>query len=135
MHIDTYPTPTEDHDNRPFLNGWEKGKLLVQHCEDCKRAFFYPRPMCPYCWSTNFRWSECVGRGSIVSYSKVFRPNHSAFNDEVPILLAEVKLVDGFDLLTRITDCDPDNLKIGATVRLRTDGAEKRLPLPVFVCD
>lgn len=125
-----YPTPSVDADNRPLLDGWQKGKLLLQHCGGCGLAFFYPRPMCPGCWSTELRWREAAGRGVVVSFSRIHRPNHPSFLDEVPIILAEIRLDEGAIMLARIITPAPDAIRTGLRIRLLAEG--ERYPLPTF---
>ena len=67
-----FPQPAEDAINAPFLAGWRAGVLKVQRCTDCGLTFFYPREMCPRCWSASLAWIETQGQGKIVSFSVVF---------------------------------------------------------------
>ena len=128
-----YPQPHEDADNEPMLRAWrERGELLVQRCGACKNLFFYPRPMCPECWSEQLSWESTGGTGEIVSFSLVHRPNHPSFNDEVPIVLAEIRLGEGPSLLARVVDCDADEVRSGMAVALVQDAAVARYPLPTF---
>lgn len=128
--IPQYPQPVADADNRPFLDGWRQGRLCLQHCGNCGKTVFYPRPLCPHCWSTDLEWRQASGRGTVVSYSRIFRPNHPAFNDEVPIILAEIQLAEGAALLARILD---DDVHSGMAVTLATSAeATERFPLPIF---
>ena len=87
-----YPQPYADADNRPLIEGWRAGQLVLQVCGGCGRTVFYPRPACPYCWSAELSWKAASGRGSIVSFSLVNRPNDPAFFPEVPIILAEIRI-------------------------------------------
>ncbi len=126
-----YPLPVADADNRRFLEEWQQGRLSLQHCRACDRSIFYPRPICPYCWSDDLEWRRSTGRGEIVSFSRIHRPNHEAFAAETPVLLAEVRLHEGASLLARIVGDDP--VRSGAPVELVADGwARQGLPLPVF---
>ena len=127
-----YPSPIEDADNKPFLEAWRDGALCLQHCPGCGRGIFYPRPVCPHCWSEDLEWRRSSGLGEIVSFSKIYRPNHEAFKDEIPIVLAEVRLSEGVGLLARILD-DYAGVRSGARVELVTDAWQRhKLPLPVF---
>ncbi|MEZ0606093.1 Zn-ribbon domain-containing OB-fold protein [Paraburkholderia sp. IW21] len=125
-----YPMPTEDADNAPYLRAWRHGVLLLQHCEACGREIFYPRSMCPDCWASPLSWKEASGHGTIVSFSLIYRPNHPAFLDEVPIALAEIALDEGASMLARVLGCAP---QIGMRVKMATDvEAVERYPLPAF---
>ncbi len=127
-----YPSPREDADNTAFLASWRKGELLIQRCGGCGKSVFYPRPVCPHCWSEPLESRNACGRGRIVSYSLVHRPNDPAFNDEVPIILVEVALEEGALLLARIVGCDPTQVRSGLAVELPPADVCRRYPLPVF---
>ena len=127
-----YPAPREDSDNAAFLDAWRQGRLVVQFCAGCARSIFYPRPMCPYCWSDRIETRAASGRGRIVSYSLVHRPNDPSFNDEVPIVLAEVGLDEGVSLIARIVNCRPEEVRSGRVVELPPRSTCERYPLPVF---
>lgn len=125
-----YPQPVTDSDNRPLLEGWRRGELYLQHCRGCGKAVFYPRPLCPHCWSGDLEWRKASGRGTVVSYSRIHRPNHPAFNEEVPIVLAEIRLAEGAALLARILEGEVES---GTEVVLMASAeATGRFPLPVF---
>lgn len=128
----SYPAPREDADNAAFLNAWRQGRLVVQSCAACGKSIFYPRPICPHCWSDRVESREASGKGRIVSYSLVLRPNDPAFNDEVPIVLAEVELSEGVSLIARIIDCDAGDVRSGRPVELPSKATCARYPLPVF---
>jgi uncharacterized OB-fold protein len=132
MKTKSYPQPKRDGDNAAFLDAWAEGRLLIQHCRDCQRTFFYPRPFCPYCWSSRLEAGESVGKGTVVSFSLVRRPNDPAFNNEVPIVLAEVKVAEGAVLITRIIDVPAESVRSGLAVELAPLESGAQFPLPVF---
>jgi uncharacterized OB-fold protein len=127
-----YPLPREDADNAAFLAGWKRGSLVIQSCRDCGKTFFYPRAFCPYCWSDRIENRRASGKGRIVSFSLVHRPNDPAFNDEIPIVLAEVELADGATLIARIVDSRSEDVRSGRAVELPPPEIDARYPLPVF---
>ncbi|MXQ13518.1 Zn-ribbon domain-containing OB-fold protein [Microvirga makkahensis] len=127
-----YPRPHEDEDNRPFLEAWREGRLMLQQSRSGGPPFFYPRPICPYTGSTDLVWKEASGRGRIVSFSIVMRPNHPSFNDEVPIILAEIALEEGASLLARVITSDASAVTSGTAVELMPRPEAARYPLPTF---
>lgn len=127
-----YPQPRPDADNAAFLAAWKEGRLLLQSCPACRSTFFYPRAMCPTCWSTALEEKVSGGHGQVVSYSVIWRPNDPAFNDEVPILLAEVAVAEGATLIARIIGVDHQKLHSGLAVTLPPPEVGRRYPLPVF---
>ena len=125
----SYPRPREDADNRPLLEAWRRGRFVVQRCGQCGAAASYPRPLCPHCWSGRLEFEEASGRGEIVAWSLVHRPNHESFIAEAPIVLAEIALPEGTSLIARVV-CEPDAVRSGAAVELVADPG--RYPLPTF---
>lgn len=127
-----YPQPRQDTDNAAFIAAWKAGRVLLQRCQDCGTTFFYPRPICPKCWSDRLSPHESAGHGRIVSFSRIHRPNDPAFDREVPIVLAEVALAEDATMLARIVDCDPAAVRSGLAVEVSADAAARGLPLPAF---
>ncbi|MGX1787126.1 Zn-ribbon domain-containing OB-fold protein [Bosea sp. NPDC055332] len=127
-----YPQPYEDEDNAPFLAGWREGRLMLQQSRDGGPLFFYPRPICPYTGSADLIWREVSGRGRIVSFSLITRPNHPSFNAEVPIVLAEIALDEGASLLGRVVEVDAASIASDAKLELLSPDEARRYPLPAF---
>jgi uncharacterized OB-fold protein len=106
---------------------------MLQSCVDCGRTFFYPRPLCPHCWSSALSWKPALGNGEVVSFSLIHRPNHSSFFDEIPIVLAEIRVPEGVTLLGRVVGAAAANsIRIGASVRVVSTTEAKNYPLPTF---
>jgi uncharacterized OB-fold protein len=127
-----YPVPASDMDNRPMLEAWQDGRLLLPVCTGCGKTFFYPRPLCPHCWSDALGWRQAGGRGTIVSFSLVRRPNDPVFFEEAPIILAEIMLDEAVSMIARIIDDDPDAIRSGLPVELLPVPEAQRYPLPTF---
>lgn len=127
-----YPEPQADRDNAAFLDAWRQGRLLLQACTGCGRSFFYPRPLCPHCWSDTLSWKPVPGRGEVVSFSLIHRPNHPSFFEEVPIVLAEICVAEGVTLLARIVGAAPNSIRSGMPVQLVSKVEASRYPLPTF---
>ena len=127
-----YPQPCEDEDNAAFLAGWREGRLLLQRNRSGGPAFFYPRPICPHTGSRDLIPVEASGRGEIVSFTLITRPNHPSFNEEVPIILAEIALEEGAKLLGRIIAADATAVKSRAKVETLPMPDAARYPLPTF---
>src|SRR5271163_1581744 len=89
----------------------KSGKLLIKKCEACGELHFYPRALCPFCFSDRTVWQEASGRGVIYSFSVMRRT-------KVPYALAYVTLAEGPAMMTNIVDCDLDTIRIGQAVRV-----------------
>jgi uncharacterized OB-fold protein len=119
--------------NRPMLEAWRgQGVLMLQRCQACGRAIFYPRSICPACWGDRLAWFRASGNGSIVSFSRVHRGLPAKFAAEVPIVLAEIRLDEGALMIARVVTGDPAAISSGDAVELVSPDAAKRFDLPTF---
>lgn len=125
--------PRETPTNAPMLTAWrEEGALLLQRCRGCKTTIFYPRSVCPKCWSQQFDWIRAEGIGRVVSFSRVHRGLPEAFAAEAPIVLAEIALSEGTLMIARVVTPTPDAVSSGMAVRLVAVDDASRYPLPTF---
>jgi len=127
-----YPQPTRTPANAPLLDAWARGELLLQQCEDCGAKVFFPRELCPACWSPRLAWKRSAGTGTIVSWTRIHRHIHAAFTAEAPTLLAEVKLDDGWLMIARILAKDGAAVASGTRVEPVPMPDAARFPLPTF---
>ena len=59
---------------------WEKAKaheLWLRKCNDCGNAYFYPRDICPNCYSDNVTWVQASGKATLHAYSIVANFHHN----------------------------------------------------------
>jgi uncharacterized OB-fold protein len=108
------PMPRITDLSRPFWDGCNEGRLVIQHCTaaDCERYVFYPRVACPHCHRDTLEWRDVSGRGTVVSHTTVHRPHHVSFDPLVPYVFAAVALKEGPILYARLrgVDAAPENL-------------------------
>lgn len=104
------PQPRVSNLNRPFWEGCNSGRLVVQRCrnEACGRKVFYPRVCCPYCRGGDLDWIACSGRGRIISHTTVHRPHHDGFSAEAPYMFAAVEIEEGPCLYAQVPDAPID---------------------------
>lgn len=126
------PTPTLYEWNRPFFAGGTLGKLVLQRCLRCRELIYYPRMVCPRCLSPDYEWATLSGLATVYSYAIVWRPNHPAFADQIPITLAVVDLKEGPQMVTTIVGCAPDRVEIGMDVTVVFDTIAEGIALPKF---
>lgn len=127
-----YPRPTRSATNAPLLDAWQRGELVIQHCDDCAAQVFFPREMCPVCWSERLSWRQSSGTGRIASFARVHRHIHPVFASEVPTIFAELALDDGTVMLARVITSHPDAVRNGMRVELLPLPDAARYPLPTF---
>ena len=51
------PLPQATPETQEFWDGLKRHELRIPQCQDCKQHYFYPRPLCPHCHSTNVEWT------------------------------------------------------------------------------
>ena len=95
------PVPEPTPETQPFWDGCARGELLLQRCRDCGKPYFYPRPVCPACGSTDVEWFRASGRATLYSYVINHRPARG-FEVEAPYAIAVVELAEGPRMMTNI---------------------------------
>jgi len=94
-----------------------EGKLMGSRCRSCGRLLVPPRPVCPSCYGTDMEWVELKGEGTVESFT-VIHVAPPQFADEVPYVVALVKLDEGVKLPGRLTGVRPEEVKVGMRVRI-----------------
>ncbi len=119
------PAPRPSPETQGFWDAAAQGRFLVRKCSTCGKAHWYPRNICPFCSSSDTKWVEASGRGTIYSFSVMRRAPE-------PYAIAYVTLAEGPTMLTNLVDCDFDSLAIGQEVRLKFSPTDRGPPVPTF---
>ena len=119
------PAPSVNPENKPFFDAAAAGKLLIKKCNSCAKVHFYPRALCPHCFSDKTEWLEAKGTGTVYTFS-VLR----AVQD--PYCICYVTLDEGVTMLANLVDCDFDKVKVGMKVRTVFKPSEGGTPVPMF---
>ncbi len=92
--------------------------LIGTKCGNCETVFFPPRYVCPKCRRIGkLEPYQLKGRGKIVSYTVVHVPPNG-FEIQTPYVIAIVELEEGPRVTSQITDCNPEDVKIGDEVEI-----------------
>lgn len=121
-----YPAPQGSAETKPFWDAATEGKLLIKRCTACGEAHYFPRALCPFCFSDQTVWEESKGEGEIYSYS-LMRKSPTG-----PYAIGYVTLKEGPSVLTNFVDCDFASLKIGTKVKVVFKPSDGGAPLPFF---
>jgi uncharacterized OB-fold protein len=119
------PSPEPNAETKSFWEAAAEGRFIVPKCAECGKAHWYPRALCPFCFSDRIDWQTASGKGTIYSYSVMRRA-------PVPYAIAYVTLEEGTTMMTNIVDCDFDALKVGQPVKLVFKKSENGQPVPMF---
>ncbi|MGZ3617486.1 MAG: Zn-ribbon domain-containing OB-fold protein, partial [Ktedonobacteraceae bacterium] len=115
------PLPVVTEENRPFWEGCQQGKLLLQQCSECHHYQFYPRLYCMKCSSDTLHWVEATGRGVIYSFTIIYQNKSPEFVHETPNNVAIVQLEEGPRLLSNIVDVEAMELQADLPVTVVFD--------------
>lgn len=122
----TIVAPVPNGETAAYFAAAALGKLLLKRCDACGRFHFYPRAICPHCFSDRTEWVEASGRGSIYTFSVSRRVGPT------PFAIAYVTLDEGVRMLTNIVDCDLDAIRIGQAVEVVFKSTDGGPPVPMF---
>ena len=116
---------------------WEKCKaneLWLRHCKACDTSYFYPRDICPECFSRDTDWIRSIGRGTVHTFCIVHRGPTPAFRDKVPYVPAIVELAEGARIVTNLVGVEPDPavIKVGMAVEVIFEPLDDKISLPKF---
>lgn len=116
------PAPAE-----VFAAGVSERRLRYQRCDDCGRAVFYPRVLCPFCGSLSLRWLDSGGRGSIYAQTWVATRDGG-------YSVALIDLDEGFRMMSSVLGAEPGLIRSGLRVVTDYDVVD-RAPRVVFLLD
>jgi uncharacterized protein len=134
MPESTRPKPLSvvTEENRPFWEGCQQGKLLLQYCTECHQHQFYPRLYCMQCGSNTLHWVEASGHGVIYSYTIIHQNKSPEFVNDTPYNVAIVQLQEGPRMLSNVVDIDPGELRVDLPVTVVFDRVTDIITLPRF---
>jgi uncharacterized OB-fold protein len=123
------PTPTPE--TRPFWEGAKRHELMLPRCKACGKCHFYPRGICPHCWSNDLEWIKASGKGKLHTFAI---PQRSIMGIPGPFITAIVELAEGPRIATNIVGVDPDpkNLRCDMEVEVVFDDLTDTISLPKF---
>ena len=121
----TIPDPNPNPETEAFWEAAKEGKFLLRYCGDCGKTHWYPRAICPHCFSDNSEWREASGRGTIYTYSVVRRTDPK-------YAIAYVTLEEGPTMISNLVDCSYDDLAVGQSVKVTFKQSEGGFAVPMF---
>ena len=95
-----YNAPVTNPETAPFWEAAKAGKFMIKRCTACGEPHYFPRSICPFCFSDKTVWEESSGEGTIYTYS-LMRKSPTG-----PYAIGYVTLKEGPSLQTNFVDCD-----------------------------
>lgn len=125
--------PAMSEVTEPFWEATRNQEFLLQWCAPCDTAIFYPREVCPICLgSEGLEWRPSSGDGTVYAASVQHKPGNPLMADRVPYVVALIELAEGPRLMSNVINCPPDDVAIGAAVRLTWEALSDGRNLPQF---
>ncbi len=127
-----FDLPTIEDETRPFWDALREGRLMIARCDSCGEVHYYPRAMCPFCWSEDVSLVAAAGTGTLYTWSTVYVNDLPPFNTKVPYVAAQVDLDEGVRITTMVVNALPEDLKIGMAVQVVFEAISDDVTIPVF---
>ena len=127
------PVPRPSKLSLPHWEGCKRGELLVQRCKQCASYIFTPEVACIHCLSEQLEWVKSSGKGTIYSFTIIYRPQRPEF--ETPYVAVIIELEEGWHMLSNLIDCDLEAIKIGLAVSVHFVPRGDDMVLPMFKVD
>ncbi len=125
------PLPPIDPASAAYWARCGEGELTVQRCKACGHRQHYPRVVCTACGADTLELEPVSGRGVLRSYTVIRRAVSSAFDDDVPYVVALIALVEGPCMMANVINCEAEAVHIGQAVEVVFE-ARGELQIPQF---
>jgi uncharacterized OB-fold protein len=119
---------------RPFWDAANEGRLAIQRCQACGYYNHPPKPLCNRCLSSDLRFEDVSGDGTVWSFTVMHQKSIAGFENNVPYVTALVELDEQKDLLlvTNLLGVEAEDVKIGMRVRVSFQRLSDEIALPQF---
>jgi uncharacterized OB-fold protein len=124
--------PASQAGTKPYWEGCKRHELLIQKCGQCGMHQFYPRLICTGCSASSLDWVAASGCGTVVSWTIVRHPVSEAYADDVPYVIALIKLQEGPTMMSQLIDCDLESVHSGLPVSVCFQDWTEEVSMPVF---
>jgi uncharacterized OB-fold protein len=137
MTIDTAPSwtgflPVASPETAPFWDACNQGVFLLQRCRDCGKTQYHYRTLCSHCMSDHVDDFPSSGKGTVWTYSVVYKNNTVGYADKLPYVVALVELEGGVKVFGNVLGGEPENVAIGTAVELTFAKAANDQMIPLF---
>lgn len=124
------PAPRPSLRSVPYWDACRRRELRYQRCLACSYRGLGAFSVCAQCHAREPSWEPSAGKGSLYSWTVVWRPPDPSFR--VPYAPAVVRLDEGFWMLSAVIGCEPDVLCEGLRLVVEFHAASDDITLPYF---
>lgn len=128
------PLPVITDLTRSFWTAAKNRKLVLQKCQRCEVFNFHPKPWCIECGSRELTWTDAKPTGTVYSFtiSRTVAMNFPGWEKDLPLLLCLIDLDDGARMYAQVTDCSPEDIRIGMRVTVHFEDISDEAGIPKF---
>ena len=126
------PLPPVDAQSRSYWEACNQGRLVLQQCADCGHVQHYHRILCAGCGADRLTDVDASGKGFVRSFTVIRRAVSSAFDADVPYVVALVELAEGPTMMSNLVESPLENIRIGAPVELTFERRSDAINIPQF---
>jgi uncharacterized OB-fold protein len=124
--------PTTTPETKPFWDAANEGVFLLQRCRDCRQVQYFYRALCAHCMSDQVDDLPSSGRGTVWTYSVVYRNRTPGYSENVPYVVALVELEGGVKVISNVITDDPEAVTFGTEVEVLFAEAKNQQSIPLF---
>lgn len=124
------PAPNAGKFSQPYWDACARRELTYQQCADCSAINLLPALRCAKCSSQNVAWQTSSGRGTLYSWTVVWRPQRPEF--EVPYVPAIIDMAEGYRMIAGIIGCTIDDLRAEMPLQVEFHPVADGVLLPYF---
>lgn len=111
------PAPLVTTTTESFWAATAQGRFELQRCNSCKSVIWFPRRVCPVCYTEDISTFDASGKGTVYSFT-IVRKGQGDYKGAAPYVYGYVQLEEGPRVLTNIVDCDVESVKVGMPVEV-----------------
>ena len=126
------PIPSNEVLTKPFWEATKRGELIIPYCNSCSTLFFYPREVCPNCFSKDLDWKKMSGKGHVYTYTHIRQAVHPSFQSANGHIYAIVQLDEGPKIPSGISGCEPEEVYVDMPVSVVFDDITEDYTLVKF---
>jgi uncharacterized OB-fold protein len=124
------PVPRPGLHSQAYWDGCRRHQLLYQRCAACSSYGLGVFTVCAHCHATSPVWEHSAGKGSLYSWTVVWRPPDPSFR--VPYAPAVVRLDEGPWIMSAVIGCEPEALHEGLRLVVEFHPVSDEITLPYF---
>ena len=124
------PAPNPSPLSQPYWDACARHELTYLRCDTCGTVAPIPALVCGECLGRSLTWARSSGRGTLYSWTVVWRPQHPTFT--VPYAPAIVEMEEGWFHIGAVVGCEPEDLVPGMALAVEFHPASDTITLPYF---